>query len=48
MAVVSVVLVAGLLLLAGWHLVVPVALALAALVVALARHKSTKKESISA
>lgn len=39
MAVASVVLVAGLLVLAGWHLLVPAALALAALGVALAKHR---------
>jgi amino acid efflux transporter len=42
MAVISVVLVAGLLVLAGWHLIVPAALALVALAVSLVRRRSIR------
>ncbi|HMH58123.1 MAG TPA: amino acid permease [Galbitalea sp.] len=43
MAVISVVLVAGLLVLAGWHLVVPAALAVAAILVALSKRRQLNK-----
>jgi amino acid efflux transporter len=45
MAVISVVLVAGLLVLAGWHLVVPAALAVAAVLVALYKRHQLQKRS---
>jgi amino acid efflux transporter len=47
MAVISVVLVAGLLVLAGWHLVVPAVLALAALAVTLYKYKRKKRAAVS-
>ena len=43
MAVVSTVLVAGLLVLAGWHLLIPLALAIAAAVVTLVRHRRRER-----
>jgi len=44
MAVISVVLVAGLLVLSGWHLVAPAALALAAVVVTLVKRRRNRKK----
>jgi amino acid efflux transporter len=48
MAVISVVLVAGLLVLSGWHLLVPAGLAVAAVVVALFKRRQLNRRSASA